>query len=162
MPGLKNTLIWLNPLERSRVGRTDNHFAVASSAAVSCIFDYTTYSILGTFTVSAAPHPLGPSPNSNTREVLLFFPRYLVRLQNAGTACRYLRYRKEVLLFFLRYLVRLQNARPKAMRYALFTRTYVGVAYSMNQSTAPVCTQLALSDADGYLAFPVIISRRLG
>jgi hypothetical protein len=44
------------------------------------------------------------------------------------------------------------------MRYALFTRTYVGVAYSMNQSTEPVCIQLALSDADGYLAFPVIIA----
>jgi hypothetical protein len=41
----------------------------------------------------------------------------------------------------------------------LFTRTYVGVAYSSNQSTAPVCTQLALSDADGYLAFPTIISQ---
>jgi hypothetical protein len=38
-------------------------------------------------------------------------------------------------------------------------RTYVGVAYSSNQSTAPVCTQLALSDANGYLAFPTIFEQ---
>jgi hypothetical protein len=53
--------------------------------------------------------------------------------------------------------------RTRYLRYnsktSLFTRTYVGVAYSSNQSTARVCTQLALSDAGRYLAFPTIISQ---